>query len=266
MYPSINIAGMTIPSYGLMLIVAAIAMWSMLTILSKIKKGIDYHDILCVYLIGICGAIVGAFLLRPVMKLIEVVIFWENYASIPIGEMVDYLVGEIVFYGGLLGGIIAIIFFCRKFDIKITPLLDLFAPSLALGHSIGRVGCFFAGCCYGIEVSYAHPFSVIYPEASIGAPQGVPLLAIQLIESAFLLAMSAALTVIYLKAKKHGLCATIYLLIYPTGRFILEFFRGDMIRGNYGFFTTSQLISIIVFICGILYFLHINRFFRRRFI
>ena len=138
-------------------------------------------------------------------------------------------------------------------------MFDLAAPSLALAHAVGRIGCFFGGCCYGIEVSHNHPFAIVYPPASLGAPSGIPLLAIPLIEAVFLLLLSLILIFIYLKSRKNGLCASLYLLIYPAGRFMLEFYRGDIIRGSYGLFTTSQIISAAVFVFGIGYFIYEKR-------
>ena len=247
--------------YGLFLILAAFAAWLMCKALSKIKKGFNYsdNDISSVYLIAICGAVAGSYLLRPVIRLVGVVLFWERYNITSVIEFFNYLFGEIVFYGGFLGGLIAAYLFCRKYKIKIIPLFDLFAPPLALGHAIGRIGCFFGGCCYGIEMPHGHPLAVIYPPVSLGAPSGISLLAVPLIEAAFLLILSLLLTVIFLKSKHFGISSSTYLLAYPIGRFTLEFFRGDIIRGNYGFLTTSQFISIGIFIFGVLYIMRIKR-------
>ncbi|MCL2098960.1 MAG: prolipoprotein diacylglyceryl transferase [Oscillospiraceae bacterium] len=255
MYPYINIFGITIPAYGLLLVVSSAAAWLLLVVLSKKKKRIDTEDASLAFLIGISGGIIGAVALRPLIKLVEIIIFREKYKMFSAGELLDYMVGEIVFYGGFLGGIIAVVLFCRKFKIEIVPLFDIGVPALSLAHAIGRMGCFLGGCCYGIELPYNHPFAVIYPSVSAAAPPGVPLLAVPVIEAGFLLILFAGLTLIYLKSDKAGLCSLIYLLIYPMGRFILEFFRGDILRGRYGIFTTSQFISAGIFIFGICYFM-----------
>ena len=252
MRPFINVFGKSLPAYGLMLVAAGAAAWLAVIALSKIKKR-PGGDASLVCLIGISGGLIGAYMLRPLMKLIEVAVSWEKYKAVPAGELLSYMTGEIVFYGGLLGGMAAVVIFCVKFKIKLVPMFDLGAAALTLAHAIGRVGCFLGGCCYGVEVPAGHPLSVVYPPASLGAPPGVPLLAAPLIESAFLLVLFAALTVIYLKSDRDGLCSSVYLLVYPAGRFILEFFRGDLIRGSYGWFTTSQFISIGIFIFGVIY-------------
>jgi len=241
------------------MVVAAAVAWLLILALIRRTRHLEAGDASLTFLIAICGALIGAFMLRPVMKMVEVIIYWDQLRMVPSGELLSYVFGEIVFYGGLLGAITAIVLFCRKYDISIVRVFDLFAPAVALGHAIGRVGCFFGGCCYGIAVSQNHPLSVVYPHTSLAAPSGVPLLALPLIESVFLLALSVALTVLYLKNKIPGYCAAVYFLSYSIGRFILEYFRGDIIRGRYGPFTTSQYISIAVLVFCICYYLVANR-------
>jgi len=251
--------GRAIPVYGLLLVVAAAAAWFVITLLAKKRKWISSSDASLVFLIGISGGLVGAILLRPLIRIVEVAISWERFAVVPAGILLHYIFGEIVFYGGLIGGLIAIVLFCRKFKIGIVAFFEIAAPALALAHAIGRIGCFFGGCCYGIELPHGHPLSIVYPPFSVNAPPGVPLLAIPLIEASYLFVLFIVLTILCLKVKKPGLCASIYLLAYPAGRFVLEFFRGDIIRGNYGHLTTSQYISFLIFAFGIIYFIRILR-------
>ena len=262
MRPHLNIFGNLIPVYGLLMVVGGFAAWLVTMILAKKKNWVPSSDANLVYLIGISGGITGAFLLRPLIKLVEVAVRWQRYDFLSFNDFIRYIFGEIVFYGGFIGGLIAILLFCRKFKIKVIPLFDIFAPALALAHAIGRVGCFFGGCCYGIEVPLNHPFSIvyptIYPPIPTGAPPGVPLLAVPLIEASFLLVLAVVLATVCLIQKKPGLGAPIYLMIYPIGRFILEYFRGDIIRGGYWLFSTSQIISILVFIFGVVYFLYVR--------
>jgi len=232
------------------MVLAAGVAFIMMKVLSK-KKQVLIEDAALLYLIGICGAVIGAITLRPIMNLAEVASNWNNYSSLSFLEIIRHVSGEIVFYGGLLGGMVAVILFCRKYKIGIIAFFDLAVPPLAFAHAIGRLGCFAGGCCYGIEMPYNHRLAVIYPPISPGAPSGIPLLAVQPIETAFLLALSILLNVIFLKGKRKGVSASVYLIVYPVGRFILEFFRGDIVRGMYGFLTTSQIISIFLFVCGV---------------
>jgi len=243
----------------MMLVFSGFAAWFVLFLLSKIKKELDDNDVLLTFLIGICGGVAGAISLRPIMRIVEVAFSWQQFSALSFTELFQYISGEIVFYGGFLGGLAAVVLFCRKFKIKIVPMFDILAPAVAIGHAFGRIGCHLGGCCYGMQVSSNHPFAVVFPENSLVAPPGVPLLATQLLEAGFLFILGAVLVIIYLKSRKKGICATLYLLAYPAWRFILEYFRADSVRGNYWLFTTSQYISIALFIFGICYYLFMRK-------
>jgi len=242
-----EIFGRPIASYGLLMLLGTVAAWLFVRQLagSDRKKN---EDISLVFLICICGGLIGAFVLRPLMKIPEVFVNWEQFKQMPIGVFFSYFFGEMVFFGGLVGGVCAMLLFCRAFKIPILPIADLFAPALAVAHSFGRIGCFLGGCCYGIPVSPSHPFAVVFPTASLGAPAGTPLLATQLIEAASLLILAVILTAVYKKTADSGLSVCLYGTSYSVMRFILEFYRGDTVRGQYGWFSTSQYISILIFI------------------
>lgn len=253
MYPFINILGWDIPTYSILLVVGVGVALVMLKVLSTKMHEVEPHDVMYTFLIGICGGAVGAVSLRPIMRTVEVLLSWQDYRELSIIELFQYVVGEIVFYGGFLGGLVAVIVFCRTYKINLTAIFDISAPALALAHAIGRMGCFFAGCCFGRAVPYNHRLAIVYPPASLAAPSGIPLIAVPLIEAGFLLILSAVLVVLFLVTGRRGICASVYLIVYPIGRFILEFFRGDIMRGRYGLLTTSQYISIGVFIFGVLF-------------
>jgi len=242
-----EIFGMQIGTYGLFMLIGAASAWVMVKILEKKKD----KDIPLVFLICICGGLSGAFLLRPITRIPEFIANWEQVRQIPIWMFVSYSFGEVVFYGGLIGGVTAMILYCRTYRIPILPIADLFAPALAVAHGFGRVGCFFGGCCYGISVQESHRFAVIFPPSSIVAPAGVSLLATQLIEAVCLFVIAAILVIAYKKTAGTGLAACLYGLLYSILRFILEFYRGDPARGIYGSFSTSQYISIALFAVSI---------------
>jgi len=248
MYPILfEIFGRPVASYGLFMILGAIAAWFLVRLLGGKK---DMHMPMA-FLICICGGIVGTILLRPITRIPEIILNWETFNTWPIEMIVSYLFGEIVFYGALIGGAIALIIYCKGYKIPIMPFADLFAPGVAIAHGFGRIGCFLGGCCYGMQVNKSHPFAVIYPDYSIGAPPGVPLLATQLIEAACLFIIAAALSIIYKKTAGRGFTVCLYGIMYSIFRFILEFYRGDPIRGIYGPFSTSQYISIGIFIISL---------------
>lgn len=133
-----------------------------------------------------------------------------------------------MFYGGLLGGMLFTAIYCKKQNLKWFTFADSICAPLCLGHAIGRIGCFLAGCCYGTQTDL--PIGVVYPQGGI-APSGIRLLPTQLMESAFLLILCVFLLVI-LRKKITGLAAGCYLTLYGIWRFAIEFFRDDN-RGKY---------------------------------
>jgi phosphatidylglycerol:prolipoprotein diacylglycerol transferase len=125
-------------------------------------------------------------------------------------------------------------------------------PSIALAQAFGRLGCFLAGCCYGMETESR--FSLVFPENSY-APSGVHLFPAQPISSALNFLNFFALIFFAKRVKADGQVAALYLIFYSVGRFIIEFFRGDIERGSIGVLSTSQFISIFIFIIGMAIFI-----------
>lgn len=276
MFPTAHIFGHDIGMYGLMLIVGAVLAFLLGLTLKKLKRKLKhdydkYGDFSNAFLIAIAGAAVGAVSLRPIMKIFEVITHWDKYGQVTANVLVRYIFGEIVFYGGLIGGLTALLLYCRSYKVRALPLLDLGAPAAALGHCVGRIGCLLGGCCYGKEVSAAGPFNgnpfvVVYPPAQytasateaalLSAPPNIPLLNIPLMESMFLLLLCAVLSAIFLRIKRDGICFSIYFIIYSVWRFVIEFWRGDTVRGVYALngtfgISTSQCIALALFAVGV---------------
>ena len=242
-----TVFGRTITTYGVLLILGAVAAWFVVKFLAR--KSIK--DIDLVFLISIAGGFVGVFMLRPIMRIPTILMNLQVFIDMGLEGFINVVFGELVFFGGLIGGTIAMVLFCRGFKIPILPIADVFAPALALAHGIGRIGCFLGSCCYGVEVDASHPFAVVFPYYSVAAPPGVPLLAVQLIEAVCLFVISVILIVVYKKVKFSGLTVCLYGIFYSITRFVLEFFRGDEARGIYGGLSTSQYIAIVLFTVSI---------------
>lgn len=205
------------------------------------RFNIEKYDVVCSAVFAVIGGLIGSKILFVLVSLKTIIEY-----KIPI---LNILKGGFVFYGGLIGGIIGLVIYTRKFKLPTLPFFDLMAVALPIGHACGRVGCFFAGCCYGIE--YDGPLSYTYTNNIGNTPLNTPLLPIQLIEAVFLLGMFVLFVYISLKAKGDGLITALYLILYGTIRFVLEFFRGDSERGMFLFFSTSQIISIILIVSAI---------------
>ena len=116
-----------------------------------------------------------------------------------------------------------------------------------IGHAFGRIGCLFAGCCYGMECET--PISIVFPVGS-AAPAGIPLLPTQILESVFLFLLCAFLVWRLSKQKPFGTVSGWYMALYGAWRFTIEFFRNDE-RGFVGALSTSQFISIFIIAGGI---------------
>lgn len=236
--PYLVIAGREFPWYGILFAVGLVVGGFASSIRGK-KRKIDRFD----SVVGACfagiGGLVGAKLLS-ILGSVDAIAYYR----IPFVEVIQ---NGFVFYGGLIGGFIGLVIYCKAYKLSYTDYLDIFAVSVPLGHVFGRVGCFIAGCCHGMP--YNGWLSVVYTNPlDTTTPIGTPLLAVQLIESFSLLILYIILEVVYYKANKKGLPTCLYIIGYSAIRFTLEFFRADEARGG-GFvfnMSTSQLISVLL--------------------
>jgi phosphatidylglycerol---prolipoprotein diacylglyceryl transferase len=155
--------------------------------------------------------------------------------------------GGLVFYGGLLAAVPVGIGYVKRHRLPVWKTADIMAPSIALGQAFGRLGCFFAGCCYGATCSL--PIGITFNDPHTLAPPGVPLFPTQLMESGGNLLIFLTLLLLRRSKKFNGQLFWAYVLFYAVLRFIIEFFRGDTIRGLYfgGAISTSQIIAIGMF-------------------
>lgn len=156
-----------------------------------------------------------------------------------------WLGGGFVFYGGLIFGLLYYFLWSKvlkRFDSKDSAYL---LPGLVFGHAIGRIGCFLTGCCYG---ALTDNFLAVKMQGEYRYP-------VQMFEAIGLFIIG--LTILkMLKDKKNGSkIISVYLISYSMLRFVLEFFRGDEIRGIFIFnLSTSQFVSIAIFILGLIFF------------
>ena len=255
MMPFIKVFRYTIPSYWLMCICGLLASCVLLYARRR-RFGIASDDTLHIVLLGAIGAIIGAkalYFLVIAPKLIRLVpqIDW-SYQTL---EML--LSGGYVFYGGLFGGLLAAVSYCRRYRISLRAAADFYAPALPLFHVFGRIGCFLAGCCWGIEA----PWGVVYTH-SLAAPNGVTLFPVQLTEAVCNLAICMVLLLRERRLSGRqptGGALLLYAALYACVRFLLEFWRGDAVRGHFLIFSTSQWISVLILFAIGIYFWKIVR-------
>lgn len=230
----LHIGPLTIYGYGLMIAIGIVAAYQVLVTRAE-KRQIERTHITAITGWGLLGGFLGAKLL-----------YWITQGSnvIENPEMLWDLSTGFVVYGGILGGIFAGLIYCRKKGLNFLQHLDLFVPSLALAQGFGRIGCLLAGCCYGEE---AHGWFGITFHNSELAPNDVKLFPTQIFESVFSFGIFFVLIYLAKRKRMNGFIASLYLLLYSLGRFIIEFYRGDIIRGSVGVLSTSQFIALLVF-------------------
>lgn len=247
MLPFIEIFGKQIPMYAVMAIIGAAALCGVSALLAKNRGIVPAEDIFYMLLYAGIGCLIGAKLLYLI---VSVDVYWFPEKSLK--ENLSYWLavltsGGLVFYGGLIGAVLGALRYCVHFKIPVVKAFETAVPAIPLFHAFGRIGCFMAGCCYGIE--YSGRFAVTF-EKAIAAPNGVPLLPVQLIEAVGNILLFVLLTALFLKNfPRLSLCG-LYLVCYAIMRFILEFFRGDAVRGKALALSTSQWFSAVAFAVG----------------
>jgi len=193
---------------------------------------------LCVYMLLM--AIIGSRLLFVLTNL-------KDFASNPLDAFALWK-GGLVFYGGLLAALPVGIWYVKKHNLPVWQTADIMAPSVSIGHAFGRLGCFFAGCCYGAPCD--GPLCITFHDPHSLAPLNTPLFPTQLAESSGEFLIFCTLLLVRRSKSFNGQIFWLYGLLYAVLRFIIEFFRGDVIRGLYfgGVISTSQIIAIGMFI------------------
>jgi phosphatidylglycerol---prolipoprotein diacylglyceryl transferase len=168
-------------------------------------------------------------------------------------ETLDFWQGGLVFSGGFFSGVAASVLYLRWKKLPLGTSLDIMAPSVALAHAFGRIGCLGAGCCYGSYCPY--PWGVHLHSAFVEtALQGKPLHPTQVYEAASLFLLSAGLVHLFRRKKlPEGGVGIAYVAAYAVLRSVIEIFRGDEVRGFVvgRWLSTSQAIALVLLLaCG----------------
>jgi phosphatidylglycerol:prolipoprotein diacylglycerol transferase len=203
------------------------------------KEGLNPDRFLDMGIWLLLAAIVGSRLLYVLVNL-------QEFRANPLDAFAIWK-GGLVFYGGLIGAVAVGMWYVKKHQLPFWKTGDIFAPFIALGHVFGRMGCFFAGCCYGAPCSDS--VCITFSDPSSLAPLNVPLYPTQLFEAGGEFVNFIILLTLYRHKKFDGQVFWTYPLLYSVLRFVVEFFRGDVARGVYfgGHLSTSQIIAVLVF-------------------
>jgi phosphatidylglycerol:prolipoprotein diacylglycerol transferase len=254
MFPElITIGPLTIHTYGLLVALGILAGVGLAENLYRRSGGERGRVMDMALIVVICG-LIGA-------RLLFILINFTYYASNPL-ETVMVWKGGLVFYGGLLGGILALLGCIRLYRLPLWHILDIGAAAIALGHGLGRLGCFTAGCCYGRVTDL--PWAVTFSDPRCLAVDilGQPVHPTQLYSFIFLAGLTGFLVWLHPRRKFPGQGAAAYLVLYGLFRFGVEFFRSDP-RGSLSLLgttlATSQWISLLAVLAGVVIYLLLAR-------
>ncbi len=235
-----------IPTYGVLVTTAFLtALW--LATRFAAKSGLDKEAVLNLGIYCGLAGIVGA-------KLLMILLDLGYYVRNP-GELfsVSTLQAGGVFYGGLLAALATAFLYMRGRKLPLLETSDAFAPGLALGHAIGRVGCFSAGCCWGLECQRAWAVTFTNPMAHqlFGTPLNVPLHPTQLYEASTEAITFGILLARFRRPHRPGAVIGLYLVLYSMARFVIEFYRApDQPNPFGGPLTGAQWISVALLPLG----------------
>jgi phosphatidylglycerol---prolipoprotein diacylglyceryl transferase len=235
----LELGPLTVYTYGLLL-AAAYLLGLKLAMVRAEARGLDHARVMDLGIYIIISALVGA-------KLLLVVTDYKSFFGDP-RELLTLARSGGVFYGGLILAVAVALWYIRKVGLPLWTTCDVFAPGIALGHVIGRLGCLFAGCCYGKPTTVPWAITFTNPDAfaNVGTPLNQPLHPTQLYEAGAELLILLLLLVTEKKGRPFaGRTFWLYMFLYAVSRFVIEFFRGDA-RGNVGIFSTSQFISLLL--------------------
>lgn len=236
-----RIGSFHMPTYGVLLATGLLlAIYTALRL--GRREGLDSGRLLDFSIWLIVVGVVGA-------KVLMIITDWRSYRSL--GEIFSFatLQAAGVFYGGFAAATLFAFWYVRVYQLPVRKIFDIYAPAIALGQSIGRLGCFAAGCDYGkpthsfLAVVFRNPIAHDVTDV----PLGTPLHPTQIYESLATLLIFVILLWRYPRKKRDGEIFLAYLTLYAVARFFLEFLRGDEDRGfvfNH-LLSTSQFIAIL---------------------
>jgi len=238
MFPRIlSIGPVSVYSYGVMVFLAVVAGFAVLK--KTVGEAISRQKIEDVVFFAVLWGLIGARVFY--------FIFWDRQILLQNPLSFFYVwQGGLAIFGGLFGSVAALFYYSKKLKIPFLKLLDFFSPAFALGQSIGRIGCFLSGCCYGKPTNAFFGIRFTNPETL--APIGMKIYPTQLMEC--VLNFILFIFLLNVKKKKDGDVFAFYLLGYPAIRFFLEFLRGDTVSGIFGL-TAIQNIAMICVIFGL---------------
>lgn len=232
-----SVGGHEIRWYGVLYAGGFIAAMIHLTLLGK-RENRSAEEASDFILWAMIGGVIGA-------RIAYVIANWQDqFAGDPLSMITGFRQGGLIYYGGLIAGVLTTILYTRVKKLPLWAFGDFIITALPLGHGLGRIGCFINGCCTGKVCSPDAFYAVHY---AAGSP---PLYPVQLFESLADFAVYLLLLFFYRCRHLKARVVALYLLAYPPLRFLTEMIRGDE-RMATGGLTVAQWISITMFVTGV---------------
>ena len=204
-------------------------------------------------------------------RAMHVVTYWEEqYTDQPLSHLLDFRGGGLVFHGGFIGAALAVILYVRLHGKQpLWKIADAFAPSIPLGHALGRLGCLMTGCCFGSACDL--PWAIHFPahspaftalgQAPTDAAHSLYVHPTQIYSALLNVALYGGLAWLYRHKRFDGQVFGLYLVGYSINRFIVEFFRGDYQVEQLWFdwIKPGQQLSLFLLPIGIALIMYLRR-------
>jgi len=244
-------------TYGVLIAVGfVLGIW--LAMRQAHREGLDPGIILDLSFWILIAAMVGS-------RVLFIIVNIQDYIADPLA-LIKIWQGGLVFYGGFIGAVLASWYYCRRHGIDFFRIADIMIPSVALGHVLGRLGCFTAGCCHGMPTGSDWFGAIFHDHGTVVARNhllGTPIHPTQLYDAAVELSIFVFLILWRGRKRVHGELLALWLMFYGLGRFVVEMFRGDTERGMllridlFGnpkypqLLSTSQIVALGLFAFGL---------------
>jgi len=251
MFPVLfKLGPLTIHTYGLLIAVGFLLAMG-LAVLQARKEGVSEDAMLDFGFYTLLAGLLGS-------RVFFILTNWSYFRAHPV-DMVKIWEGGLVFYGGVLLAAPTAFWFAKRKGLAIWRTADVWAPSIAIGHAIGRLGCFCAGCCYG-RPAPGLPWAVTFTDPGSLAIRGVPLHPSQLYESGAEFINFLLLIILRRHRSFDGQLFWVYILNYSVIRAGVEMFRGDEVRGFLApGISLSQGISILMFFSALVMIMKLRK-------
>lgn len=243
-----QIGDFTIYSYGFCIALGAVLGFTYMAWQGKKQFGLTLDQSNSLFLLLVMGGVVGGKLFTIFENPLH---YLQHPAALVSGS-------GFVFYGSLLTCVPIMLWFFKRHRVPVWAMLDVMAVVTCIVHGFGRIGCFMAGCCYGLPTDSW--WGVMFTDPTCQAePLNTPLHPTQLLEATWIFAIMTSLLILKQRKAFDGQLFLLYLILYAAGRGLLELLRGDLERGfvieNY--LSISQFISLLVI--GVALYFYLTR-------